>query len=82
MGRVNGDRFEDPQARVAVLSYDYTVLAGTQGALNHPKVDRMLELAEQCRLPVVLFAEGGGGRAGGRRTAMAAGRGAADSPGA
>ncbi len=51
-------------ARVAVLAYDYTVLAGTQGIRNHRKTDRLLELAERHRLPVVLFAEGGGGRPG------------------
>lgn len=48
----------------AVLAYDYTVLAGTQGKVNHAKTDRLLTLAEQRRLPVVLFAEGGGGRPG------------------
>jgi acetyl-CoA carboxylase carboxyltransferase component len=48
----------------AVLSYDYTVLAGTQGLQNHRKKDRMFELAERQRLPVVFFAEGGGGRPG------------------
>ncbi len=47
-----------------VLSYDYTVLAGTQGMRNHLKKDRLFELAERRRLPVVLFAEGGGGRPG------------------
>jgi acetyl-CoA carboxylase carboxyltransferase component len=47
-----------------VLSYDYTVLAGTQGMRNHIKKDRLFELAERRRLPVVLFAEGGGGRPG------------------
>ncbi|NYV77553.1 acyl-CoA carboxylase subunit beta, partial [Streptomyces sp. UH6] len=47
-----------------VMSYDYTVLAGTQGMNNHHKTDRMLELAGRRRLPVVLFAEGGGGRPG------------------
>ncbi|MFM9370473.1 carboxyl transferase domain-containing protein [Streptomyces sp. Da 82-17] len=51
-------------ARCVVLAYDYTVLAGTQGYVNHHKTDRMLELAEQQRIPVVLFAEGGGGRPG------------------
>jgi acetyl/propionyl-CoA carboxylase alpha subunit/acetyl-CoA carboxylase carboxyltransferase component len=50
--------------RCAVLSYDYTVLAGTQGVQNHRKTDRLLELARRERLPVVLFAEGGGGRPG------------------
>jgi acetyl-CoA carboxylase carboxyltransferase component len=47
-----------------VLSYDYTVLAGTQGMRNHLKKDRLFELAEKRRLPLVLFAEGGGGRPG------------------
>jgi len=51
-------------ARTAILAYDYTVLAGTQGIRNHRKTDRLLELAERHRLPVVLFAEGGGGRPG------------------
>lgn len=49
---------------VAALSYDYTVLAGTQGWRNHAKKDRLFEVAERRRLPVVLFAEGGGGRPG------------------
>jgi acetyl-CoA carboxylase carboxyltransferase component len=48
----------------AVLSYDYTVLAGTQGALGHLKKDRLFEVIERMRLPVVFFAEGGGGRPG------------------
>jgi acetyl-CoA carboxylase carboxyltransferase component len=46
------------------MSYDYTVLAGTQGMRNHQKKDRLFELAERRRLPVILFAEGGGGRPG------------------
>src|SRR5437588_4174205 len=50
--------------RCAAMSYDYTVLAGTQGMRNHAKKDRLFELAERRRLPVVLFAEGGGGRPG------------------
>jgi acetyl-CoA carboxylase carboxyltransferase component len=49
---------------VVAASYDYTVLAGTQGLQNHRKKDRLFELAERQRLPVVLFAEGGGGRPG------------------
>jgi len=48
----------------AVLAYDYTVMAGTQGALGHRKKDRLFELIERMRLPVVFFAEGGGGRPG------------------
>ncbi len=47
-----------------VMSYDYTVLAGTQGMRNHHKKDRLFEVAERRKLPVVLFAEGGGGRPG------------------
>ncbi|MBA8964491.1 acetyl/propionyl-CoA carboxylase alpha subunit [Rhodococcus percolatus] len=47
-----------------VMGYDYTVLAGTQGFFGHRKTDRMLALAEQQALPVILFAEGGGGRPG------------------
>jgi len=50
--------------RCAVLAYDYTVLAGTQGFVNHRKTDRILEVIERERLPVVLYAEGGGGRPG------------------
>lgn len=49
---------------VIAMSYDYTVLAGTQGGQNHRKKDRLFELAEQMRLPVVFFTEGGGGRPG------------------
>jgi acetyl-CoA carboxylase carboxyltransferase component len=49
---------------VAAMSYDYTVLAGTQGMRNHLKKDRLFEIAQRRRLPVVLFAEGGGGRPG------------------
>ncbi|MEZ5651727.1 MAG: carboxyl transferase domain-containing protein [Burkholderiaceae bacterium] len=64
VGRVNGDLFDDPAARVAVMAYDYTVLAGTQGVHNHWKTDRILDVAERGRLPLVLFGEGGGGRPG------------------
>ena len=51
-------------ARCVVMAYDYTVLAGTQGALNHRKQARLLELALREQLPVVVYAEGGGGRPG------------------
>ncbi|WP_199027766.1 carboxyl transferase domain-containing protein [Ralstonia sp. ASV6] len=64
IGTVNGAHFPDQEARCMVLAYDYTVLAGTQGTFNHKKTDRALELAQQWKLPVVLFAEGGGGRPG------------------
>jgi acetyl/propionyl-CoA carboxylase alpha subunit/acetyl-CoA carboxylase carboxyltransferase component len=60
-------------AEAAVLSYDYTVLAGTQGMRNHAKTDRIFELAARRKLPVVLFAEGGGGRPGDTDVASVAG---------
>jgi len=65
VGCVNGALFGPEASRCAVLSYDYTVLAGTQGSKNHAKTDRMLEVAERHGLPVVFFTEGGGGRMGG-----------------
>ncbi len=64
IGNVNGAMFPDEQSRCMVLAYDYTVFAGTQGVMNHKKTDRLLRLAHQWKLPIVLFAEGGGGRPG------------------
>ena len=64
VGTVNGELFDEPASRVAVIAYDYTVLAGTQGHRNHRKTDRMVKVAADGRMPLVLFAEGGGGRPG------------------
>ena len=64
IGAVNGALFPENRSRVMVMAYDYTVLAGTQGFFNHKKMDRLLKLAHEQRLPLVLFAEGGGGRPG------------------
>ena len=64
IGSVNGSFFNDDKSRCMLMAYDYTVLAGTQGFFNHKKMDRMLKLAFEQRLPLVLFAEGGGGRPG------------------
>ncbi|MGL4317990.1 MAG: carboxyl transferase domain-containing protein [Pseudomonas sp.] len=64
IGTVNASQFGDHAARCMAIAYDYTVFAGTQGVINHKKTDRMLGLAEQQRLPLILFAEGGGGRPG------------------
>ena len=61
-GTVNAAQFGAERARAMVMAYDFTVFAGTQGLTNHRKLDRMLDLAAQWRLPLVLFAEGGGGR--------------------
>ena len=62
IGRVNSDLVGRENARCVAMSYDYTVLAGTQGRKNHQKQDRMFSIAEKYRLPVVLYTEGGGGR--------------------
>jgi len=64
IGQVNSSLFGEDRARCMIIAYDYTVLAGTQGFFGHKKKDRMLRLAHEQRLPVVLFAEGGGGRPG------------------
>ena len=67
LGDVNGELFASDDARatkVVAVSYDYTVLAGTQGTQNHRKKDRLFEVAEQLRVPIVFFTEGGGGRPG------------------
>jgi acetyl-CoA carboxylase carboxyltransferase component len=64
IGSVNGALHGTEAARCAVLAYDATVLAGTQGMRNHQKTDRLLGIAHEQRLPTVLFAEGGGGRPG------------------
>ncbi|SEK14254.1 MULTISPECIES: carboxyl transferase domain-containing protein [unclassified Variovorax] len=64
LGSINAQQFGPEASRCAVLAYDYTVLAGTQGMRNHHKTDRLLAVAHQLKLPVVLFAEGGGGRPG------------------
>ncbi|MCF8468552.1 MAG: hypothetical protein K9G33_14220 [Sneathiella sp.] len=64
VGRVNGDQFDESTSSVAVMAYDYTVFAGTQGVHNHWKTDKILRISEQGRMPFLLFAEGGGGRPG------------------
>ena len=64
IGSVNGPVFGPQRSRTVVMAYDATVLAGTQGMRNHAKTDRLLGIAHDQRLPVVLLAEGGGGRPG------------------
>ena len=63
-GNINGEHFGDDDSRCAVLAYDFTVLAGTQGHNNHKKKDRIFELALEWKTPTVFFTEGGGGRPG------------------
>jgi acetyl/propionyl-CoA carboxylase alpha subunit len=64
IGTVNAAAFGENKARCAIMAYDYTVLAGTQGSRNHQKKDRLLKIAEEWKLPIICFAEGGGGRPG------------------
>ncbi|MCA8928284.1 MAG: ATP-grasp domain-containing protein [Alphaproteobacteria bacterium] len=61
---INGDLFSPEKSRAAIVHYDYTVLAGTQGRRNHYKQDRMFHLCERFKLPIIMFSEGGGGRPG------------------
>jgi len=64
IGTVNAAEFGAEKARCMVVAYDASVLAGTQGLMNHKKQDRLFEVAGRCQLPLVLLAEGGGGRPG------------------
>ena len=64
VGSINGDLFDADRSSAVVVHYDYMVVAGTQGGRGHYKQDRIYELAGRYRLPLVLFAEGGGGRPG------------------
>jgi acetyl/propionyl-CoA carboxylase alpha subunit/acetyl-CoA carboxylase carboxyltransferase component len=64
IGTINARLFGEEKSSCMVIAYDYTVLAGTQGTMNHKKQDRMYQLAAKLRRPLVLFAEGGGGRPG------------------
>ncbi len=64
IGTIDAGLFPDRDTRCVVMAYDATVLAGTQGHRSHRKTDRLLAIAGAERLPVVLFAEGGGGRPG------------------
>jgi acetyl-CoA carboxylase carboxyltransferase component len=73
IGSINSTLFDAERAKTVVMAYDATVLAGTQGLRNHQKTDRLLGIALQNKLPVVLFAEGGGGRPGDTDAAVVAG---------
>ncbi len=64
LGTINAEHFGPQRASAMIVSYDYTVLAGTQGTMNHKKQDRIYQLAADLKRPLVLFAEGGGGRPG------------------
>ena len=64
LARINTDLFGADQSQAAVIINDYMSLAGTQGFFHHAKIDRMLEVATERSLPVVMYTEGGGGRPG------------------
>jgi acetyl-CoA carboxylase carboxyltransferase component len=64
LGRINSELFGPHRCTCAIVAYDYTVMSGTQGHFSHRKTDRMLEQARLHRYPLVLFAEGAGGRPG------------------
>ncbi|MDP5053119.1 MAG: biotin carboxylase, partial [Congregibacter sp.] len=64
VGEVNGDYFTPQKSRTALVVYDYSVLAGTQGFFHHAKIDRLLSIAARQQLPVIMYTEGGGGRPG------------------
>ncbi len=64
LATINADHFGDKVAQVAVVVNDYTVLAATQGYFHHKKIDRILSVAKENHLPVVMYTEGGGGRPG------------------
>ena len=61
---VNRHQVAEDAAQTAIMICDYSVLAGTQGYYHHHKLDRLCELAEQMKLPVIIYTEGGGGRPG------------------
>ena len=73
IGSINANLFDAEKSRSVIMAYDFTVLAGTQGMRNHQKTDRLLGIALAQKLPVVLFAEGGGGRPGDVDSAVVAG---------
>lgn len=64
IGDINGGDFATPASRCAVLAYDCSVLAGTQGINGHRKIDRLFRIAAEAQMPVVAFLAGGGGRPG------------------
>ena len=65
IGGINGELFGEERSRCVIMSYDYTVLAGTQGMWNHFKKDRTVRARrEMAPSPGVLY---GGRRRAARR---------------
>ena len=61
---VNSGLVGSESSQAVAIIYDYSVLAGTQGAFHHLKLDRICDQAKKFELPIVIFTEGGGGRPG------------------
>ena len=61
---INAQHFGKTSSQAVVIINDYSVLAGTQGYFHHKKLDRICELADKLKLPVIMYTEGGGGRPG------------------
>ena len=64
IGTVNGELFAEDRATTLVAMYDETVWAGTQGMMGHQKTDRMIKFADEQATPLIIWAEGAGGRSG------------------
>ena len=64
IGNVNSNVFGEKNSKCCIMSYDYMVLAGTQGGFNHKKTDRLISISKKGKLPIIFFVEGGGGRPG------------------
>ncbi len=64
IGTVNRDLFDEHRATTLVAMYDETVWAGTQGMMGHQKTDRVIKFADEQATPLILWAEGAGGRSG------------------
>ena len=61
---VNRDLFDEQRSTTLIAMYDETVWAGTQGMMGHQKTDRMIKIADEQATPLIIWAEGAGGRSG------------------
>jgi len=64
LAKVNSEEFSNSNTQTAIVVNDYSVLAGTQGFFHHQKLDRIIDVAKERRVPVIMYTEGGGGRPG------------------
>jgi len=62
--------------RVAIAAYDFTVMAGSMGAVNEAKVTRLRELVLRQRIPLVWLLDSAGARVGSGTGSTFAGAGA------